>query len=139
MSEEIRSLDATAQAELVAGGEVSPEELVEIAVGRAEEVNPEINAIIGPLYEEGKAAAAGDLPDGPFRGVPFLFKDLGAGLASAAVAPWAQGIEDSGLRRRSVRFQGRRDQAEKAETGNAEEVSRQAHNSSFWADYFSSF
>ena len=81
MSEEIRSLDATAQAELVAGGEVSPEELVEIAVGRAEEVNPEINAIIGPLYEEGKAAAAGDLPDGPFRGVPFLFKDLGAGLA----------------------------------------------------------
>lgn len=81
MSEEIRSLDATGQAELVANGEASPAELVEIAVARAEEVNPGINAIISPLYEEGRAAAAGELPDGPFRGVPFLFKDLGAGLA----------------------------------------------------------
>lgn len=81
MSEEIRGLDATAQAELVEKGEASPGELVDIAVEHAEKVNPEINAIISPLYEEGRASAAGDLPDGPFRGVPFLFKDLGAGLA----------------------------------------------------------
>lgn len=81
MSEEIRGLDATAQAGLVAKGEVSPSELVDIAVKRAEKINPEINAIIGPLYEEAKADAAGELPDGPFRGVPFVFKDLGAGLA----------------------------------------------------------
>ncbi|MGK2932299.1 MAG: amidase [Solirubrobacterales bacterium] len=81
MSEEIRGLDATGQAALVASGEASPAELADIAVARAEEINPEINAIISPLYEEGKALAAGDLPDGPFRGVPFLFKDLGAGLA----------------------------------------------------------
>ncbi|MBK8295026.1 MAG: amidase [Solirubrobacterales bacterium] len=44
-------------------------------------MNPEINAIISPLYEEAKSDAAGELPDGPFRGVPFVFKDLGAGLA----------------------------------------------------------
>jgi amidase len=82
MSEtELRALDATAQADLVSSGEVSPAELVEAAIRRAEAVNPELNAIVHPLYDEGRETAAGELPDGPFRGVPFLFKDLGAGLA----------------------------------------------------------
>ncbi len=78
---DLTQLDATAQADLVASGEASPSELLEVAISRAEEVNPEINAIIHPLYDEARQTAAGDLPAGPFRGVPFLFKDLGAGLA----------------------------------------------------------
>ena len=78
---DVSALDATAQAELVANGEVSPPELLEGAISRAEAINPQINAIVHPLYEEARETAAGDLPDGPFRGVPFLFKDLGAGLA----------------------------------------------------------
>jgi amidase len=78
---DVVALDATAQAELVANGEVSPQELVAGAIERAGKVNPELNAIVSPLYEQAAEAAAGDLPDGPFRGVPFLFKDLGAGLA----------------------------------------------------------
>ena len=49
MSDAIREMDATGQAELVSSGEVSPRELVEIAVNRAKEVNPEVNAIIAPL------------------------------------------------------------------------------------------
>ena len=78
---DISALDATAQAELVATGEASPSELLEVAIARADAVNPQINAIIHPLYDEARETAATDLPDGPFRGVPFLFKDLGAGLA----------------------------------------------------------
>ena len=78
---DVVALDATAQAELVANGEVSPQELVAGAIERAEKLNPELNAICSPLFEEATATAAGDLPDGPFKGVPFLFKDLGAGLA----------------------------------------------------------
>lgn len=81
MSEAIRGLDATAQAGLVASGEMSPRELLDIAVKQAEAVNPEINAIIHPDYDEAAVAADGPLPEGPFTGVPFLFKDLGAGLA----------------------------------------------------------
>lgn len=76
---DLAALDATAQAELVRSGEATPAELVDAAIARAEAVNPQVNAIIHELYEEGRAEAANDLPDGPFRGVPFLFKDLGAG------------------------------------------------------------
>ncbi len=81
MNEEIRGLDATAQAEIVSSGESNPRELLDVALEQAERVNPEINAIISPLYEQAAIEADGDLPEGPFRGVPFLFKDLGAGLA----------------------------------------------------------
>jgi amidase len=77
---DVTTLDATAQAELVSTGEATPEELVEAAISRAEAVNPQINAVILPLYEEARLTASGDLPDGPFRGVPFLFKDLGTAL-----------------------------------------------------------
>lgn len=81
MTEDLARLDATAQAELVRIGEVSPEELALAAIERAERLNPELNAIIHPLYEQGLEESRGEVPDGPFQGVPFLFKDLGAGLA----------------------------------------------------------
>jgi len=81
VTEDLARLDATAQAELVRIGEVSPEELTQAAIERAERLNPDLNAIIHPLYEQGLETSRGELPDGPFQGVPFLFKDLGAGLA----------------------------------------------------------
>lgn len=78
---ELTWLDATGQAEMVESGEVSPRELVEAAVTRAEAVNPTLNAIIHEFYEQA-AESADAVPEGkPFRGVPFLFKDLGACLA----------------------------------------------------------
>lgn len=81
MTDELTWLDATAMAELVARGEVTPGELVAAAIARAEALNPDLNAIIHPFFEEAGTEAEGDLPDGPFRGVPFLRKDLGAALA----------------------------------------------------------
>jgi amidase len=74
-------LDATAQAELVRHGEVKPIELVEAAIARIERVNPRLNAVIHPMYDEARRAAEGDIPDGPFKGVPFLLKDLLAAYA----------------------------------------------------------
>lgn len=74
-------VDATAQAEMVRSGEASPEELAEAAIARIEALNPELNAVIHELFERGLDEARGDLPDGPFRGVPFLLKDLGAAFA----------------------------------------------------------
>ncbi len=68
--------DATALADLVRRGETTPAELLETAIARAEAVNPQLNAIVTPLYEKGREMAANLPADGPFRGVPFLLKDL---------------------------------------------------------------
>lgn len=74
-------LDATAQAELVRNGDASPLELVDDAINRIEKLNPELNAVIHPLFDRGRDAARGELPDGPFRGVPMVLKDLDGTLA----------------------------------------------------------
>lgn len=69
--------DATELAGLVASGQVSAGELLDAALAAVEARNPAINAVV--LMQEGVArkAIADSLPHGPFRGVPFLIKDLG--------------------------------------------------------------
>jgi amidase len=79
-------LDATAQAELVRRGEVSPKELAEAAIARIEAINPRLDAVIRTRFDAARLAAEGDLPDGPFRGVPMLFKDLGCMVAGEQMA-----------------------------------------------------
>ena len=76
--DDLAFLDATAQAELVRRKEVQAIELVEAAIERIERLNPELNAVVTKMYEQAHAVATGELPDGPFAGVPFLLKDLGA-------------------------------------------------------------
>jgi amidase len=79
-------LDATAQADLVRRGEVTPKELVEAAIARIEAVNPELDAVIRTRFDAARLEAVGDLPDGPFRGVPILFKDLGCTVEGEVTA-----------------------------------------------------
>ncbi|MGY1806331.1 amidase [Blastococcus sp. SYSU D00669] len=74
-------LDATAQAELVRTGQASPAELVEAAIARIEKVDPQLDAVVRDRFDAARAEAAGELPDGPFRGVPILLKDLGCHVA----------------------------------------------------------
>ena len=80
---DLSHLDATTQAELVRTGAASPIELVDSAIERIEKCNDELNAVIIPLFERARIAANGILPDGPFRGVPILIKDLDGTLAGA--------------------------------------------------------
>jgi amidase len=68
--------DGIGLAELVRKKEVKPSELVEEAISRIEKLNPQLNAIVYKMYELALKAASGDLPDGPFKGVPFLMKDI---------------------------------------------------------------
>jgi amidase len=95
---DLEKIDATAQAELVRAGEVRPVELVEAAIERAQALNPQLNAIIHPLYEEALDAAANELPAGPFRGVPFLLKDLGATLAGQPLHMGMSLLKEIGFR-----------------------------------------
>ncbi len=77
---EYDQLDATGLAALVRAGSVSPLELLDAAVARLEARNPALNAMVEPLIDRARARVD-DLPDGPLRGVPFLFKDLKLMLA----------------------------------------------------------
>ncbi len=76
MSAELAYLDATAQAALVRSGEVSPAELVDASIERIERVDSQLNAVVYQRFEKARAEARAPLPDGPFRGVPLLLKDL---------------------------------------------------------------
>jgi amidase len=70
-------MDATDQAALVAKGEVTPGELLDAAIARIEQSNPAVNAVVVKWFDHARSVAADpDLPAGPFRGVPFLLKDL---------------------------------------------------------------
>jgi len=106
MESDLSTLDAIAQAELVRRGDATPRELVASAIERIERVNPKLNAVITPLFEKALAAADSPaLPAGPFRGVPYLLKDLSAtsagdpfyaGMRFLRDLRWTEG-EDTGL------------------------------------------
>ena len=77
MSTDYSDLDATALAELVKNDQASPAELVDEAIARVEKLNPQLNAVIHERFDKARAeAASADLPDGPFKGVPMVVKDL---------------------------------------------------------------
>lgn len=99
--------DATALADAVRSGAVTPRELAEVALARIDERCRELNAIVAVRGDEALADLdAGRVPDGPLHGVPFLVKDLGtavAGLPSTRGSRlWADAVatEDSELIRR---------------------------------------
>jgi amidase len=81
MTGDLAVLDATAQAALVRDGDASPRELVDAAIDRIDAVNDELNAVIHRRDERARAEADAGPPDGPFRGVPVLVKDLDGTLA----------------------------------------------------------
>ena len=85
-SRELAKLDATALAEKVRQKEVTSSELVEVVIERIERLNPKINAVITPMYEEARRIAKGRLPKGPFTGVPFLLKDILAAYAGVRLS-----------------------------------------------------
>jgi len=82
LADDTRWLDATAQAELVASGKVSPVEMVNAAIERVERYDGALNALTYRWFEAARQlASSSDLPEGPFRGVPYLLKDLYAAEA----------------------------------------------------------
>lgn len=73
--------DAMGLAQLVRDRQVSPAELLDAAIGKAEALNPRFNFMAQKHYDYGRAAIANGLPEGPFRGVPWLLKDLNTYIA----------------------------------------------------------
>lgn len=74
---EYSRFDGTGLAELVRGGAVSPTELARTALDAIEHLNPALNAVVEIYRERIDRLDEATLPDGPFRGVPFLLKRIG--------------------------------------------------------------
>ena len=92
--EEYRQLDGVALAALVANKDITASELLEVAIARAEQVNPVINGLSASLYESARETA--QLPlKGALAGVPMLVKDYYQEIAGA---PHYMG--NKGLKRR---------------------------------------
>lgn len=73
---EYLEFDGLGLAELVRTKQVTPLELLEDAIDQLHAVNPKINAIASTFFDEAKQAIQRGLPEGPFKGVPFLLKDI---------------------------------------------------------------
>lgn len=93
---EYRQHDGLGLAQLVAAGEVTASELLELALARTEAVNPSINAVIIPMEEIARQRVGASL-DGPFAGVPFLLKNLEQNFAGVTTSNGCQGIKDKGI------------------------------------------
>ena len=83
-------LDALGQADAVRRGDCSAAELVDAALERIHRLDPTLNAVIHRLDEKARAQVAAGLPDGPFRGVPMVLKDLNA---HSAGDPYHEGMK----------------------------------------------
>jgi len=80
---------------MVRDGEVSASELVDEAIGRLEELNPQLNAVIHPLLDQARATTP---QDGPFKGVPFLVKDLSCYMEGVPVHEGMRALRAAGYR-----------------------------------------
>jgi amidase len=68
--------DASGLATLVASRKVSPKELAATAAEAIAAINPAINAVVETYPDRIASLDERTLGDGPFRGVPFLMKDV---------------------------------------------------------------
>ena len=82
-------------AALVRSGEVTPLELLDAAIERIERIDPALNAVVIRWFDAARATAAGPLPEGPFRGVPTLLKDLWAHYAGQVLTNGCQVLKDT--------------------------------------------
>ena len=68
MNSELAGLDATRCAALVRSGELTPFELVDAAIDRAEQVNGTLNAIVTEMYDHARDTARSQSGTGIFAG-----------------------------------------------------------------------
>jgi amidase len=96
--DELARMDAAAQLEAVARGELSQRDLVEAAIERIERIGPHLNCVVVKLYAEARSRAG--TASGPLAGVPFLLKDLGARQAGQPYYAGNRALRDADHRAR---------------------------------------
>lgn len=98
LADETRWMDAVDQAGLVAKGEVTPIELLDAAIERMEATDPAVHALTITWFDHARELAADpSLPSGPFRGVPFLLKDLYSSFAGQTLSNGSVCLKEAGV------------------------------------------
>lgn len=91
---EYDQFDGLGLAQLVRDKKISPKELCEEAICRAEAVNPQLNAIIMKMYDSAREQAAKPITDAPFSGVPFLLKDAHHAFKGVPMSQGSNALKD---------------------------------------------
>lgn len=82
---EYEQYDAVGLAALIRSGDVTADEVLDAALARLDERNPDINAVVTSRASDARAEVAGGLSQvdvaAPLRGVPYLVKDLNTQIA----------------------------------------------------------
>ena len=91
LAEQFERYDGLGLAELIRTKEATPEEVLAATLERIDGRNPAINAVVTRMDDHARAAIRAGLPDGPFKGVPYLLKDLGA-LYTGVVTSYGSGL-----------------------------------------------
>lgn len=91
--------DAVGLAAAVRDGALDAAEVVETAIARIEQLDPDLNAVVHERFDAARAEVAAGLPDGPLTGVPVLVKPLGADVAGLPTTRgsrlWADDVKDT--------------------------------------------
>ncbi len=94
LSETSRWWDATEMAAAIDRGDVTASEMTNAAIDRIEQGDDQLNALTMRWFDHAREVAASDLPDGPFRGVPHLLKDLWVQYAGQSRTDGNQALAD---------------------------------------------
>ncbi len=92
--QEYSQYDGLGLAGLIHKRKISPAEVIEEAIRRIEAYNPRLNAINYKTYDQARKAVQGKLPEGPFRGVPFLLKDIHATMEGVPTSCGSRVLKD---------------------------------------------
>jgi amidase len=97
MPDDFRWWSATETAAAIRSGAVSTSEIIEAAILRIERLNPQLAAVVIPLFERAREVRA-DRDGALFRGVPMLLKDAGEELAGTSHWVGTMGLARAGYR-----------------------------------------
>ena len=76
LANELATYDLTGTADLIRHKEIKPEEAIQAAIERIEQLNPHYNAVVTPMFDLAMDQLSQASPTGPLYGVPYLLKDL---------------------------------------------------------------
>lgn len=98
LAREYDQYDGLGLAELIAKKQITPLELLNAVRERVEVVNPKLNPLCHLFFDKAEAQIHENFGAGPFRGVPFVLKDLGIYLkgtiTSAGGRVWKDDVAD---------------------------------------------